>query len=83
MAFGAPTSGAANQLNKLVACNLRWRVRTGLPIAASTVALSRCHAGQAHAWSFGAPDRAITVPDANGRTFEGLAGWDNRGGEQE
>ena len=83
MAGREPPSRAAQQVNEMIAGNAAAGCGAGMSgPAAAVVDLSGRNAGQADTRTFGAPDRAIAVPDRHRGAGEDCARADY-GGENE
>ena len=70
------------QADEMIARRDRVGVRAGMPWTAAAVHFTRGDAGKADMRPFRAPYRAIAIPDRDGGAGKGLAGWNDRG-EQE
>jgi len=57
--------------------------RTGMPATAAAIHFPSCNAGKTNTRSFGAPDRAVAIPNPDGRAGEGLACGLGRGDGKE
>lgn len=77
MSFNARASPAPHKSHECVPSFGRARIGTRLIGIACAVHFARSNAGQTHVRTFGAPYRAIPIPDADRRAFERLARWDN------
>ncbi len=73
----------AEQANEMIARRDRVGIRTGMPWTASAVHFARGDAGEADMRAFRAPDRAIAIPDRDGRADEGLTGRNDRGEQKQ
>ena len=74
MTCGIGPASAAQERNKCIARFNCRGIGAGLVGTASTIHLACGNARQAHMWPFGAPYRAVTIPDMRGRTLEILSG---------
>jgi len=73
MALGARSHRPPDEANKMVSRSFRGSVRTGLPVSARPVHFARRNSGQPNAWSFGAPQWTIPIPDPDRRATESCA----------
>src|SRR3546814_13643132 len=71
-------SRAAEQPHQRVARSNAAGARAGVPPAARAIDLPRRDSSEPDPWSLATPDRAIAVPDPDGRADERLAAWPNR-----
>jgi hypothetical protein len=79
MTCGIGAASAAQERNERVARFNCRGIGAGLVGTASTVHLACGNARQAHMRAFGAPYRAVTIPDVRRRTLEILSGSDDCG----
>lgn len=82
MAGREPPSRAAQQVNEMIAGNAAAGCGAGMSRPAAAIDLAGRNAGQADTRAFGAPDRAIAVPDRHRGAGEDSARADY-GGENE
>src|SRR3546814_3831823 len=75
-------SRAAEQPHQRVARSNAAGARAGVPPAARAIDLPRRDSSEPDPWSLATPDRAIAVPDPDGRADERLAAWHNRHSKQ-
>jgi hypothetical protein len=69
---GGPASRAAEELDHSVTGNDTAYRRARLPMAATAVNLTCSNACNPDLWSFGAPDRSITIPNGDWSALEPL-----------
>lgn len=80
VSLSGDTNRAPDQLDQSIACLFSRSTRAGMVRPAGAVHLARCDTRQANAWSFGAPDRAIAIPNTGWRAREGFACGRSGGG---
>ncbi len=80
MSLAGNTGWSAEQLHQGIARLFSRSTRAGMVWPAGAVHFTRCDTRQANAWSFGAPDRAIAIPNTGWRAGEGFACGRSGGG---